>query len=374
MTNDADMLEALVNTGILLSSEHSIDVLLEQTLKTARSLFGAEGASLYLADSGMLHFRIFSNPVLEDKLGPEGVRKAYKARPVKIGPGSISGYTAYAGESTIVTDAYNIPGDAPYSFNTSFDKSSGYKTVNLATVPMKTRKGKVVGVLQLVNLQGLDSFSDTAMRAMEAFGAQVAVAVENATLTEELKKAQYETITRLAAAAELKDPDTGDHLRRMSEYSRDIADACGLDEHTVELIYYASPLHDVGKIAIPDDILLKPGPLDDDEWEVMRTHTVIGADILRNPHSELAAYARDIALCHHERIDGKGYPSEIKGDDIPFAARVVSVADVFDALTSRRPYKEPFPAAKAIEIINEGAAKGQFDPEIVKAFLGIAGS
>jgi HD-GYP domain-containing protein (c-di-GMP phosphodiesterase class II) len=368
MKQSENLLEALVETGILLSAEHSLDNLLEATVETARALFNAEGASLYLVEGDKLRFRIFRNPGLEEKIGPQGIENSYKIKPIPIGPGSISGYSAWAEQSVIIPDAYSIPQGAPYTFNPSFDKESGYRTKNLVAQPLRTRSGEKVGVLQLVNVKAIDTIAGSVLRALEAFGAQVAVAVENTMLTERLKRSQYETITRLAAAAELKDPDTGEHLKRMSDYSKRIAKAAELSQEEVDIIYYASPLHDVGKIAIPDGILLKPGPLNDEEWKVMRSHTTVGADILKDPESRLVAVAHDIALSHHERFDGKGYPNKIASGDIPIHARVVSIADVFDALTSRRPYKEPFPTETAIEMIVSGAEKGQFDPVLVKAF------
>ncbi|HHN47022.1 MAG TPA: HD domain-containing protein [Planctomycetes bacterium] len=363
------LLEALVDTGIMLSSERSIDALLERTVDAARELFGAEGASLYLAEEGSLNFKIFRNPALEEKIGPDGVRETYRMRPIAICPGSIAGYAAHSAAPLVVADVYDIPAEAPYRFNTSFDELSGYRTRNVAAQPLVTRGGGVVGVLQLVNVKDVRALSGPLLRALGAFGAQAAIAVENTLLTDKLKRSQYETITRLAAAAELKDPDTGDHIRRISDYSRRIAIAAGLSSDDAEVVYYASPLHDVGKIAIPDDILLKPGKLTDDEWLVMKTHTTAGAEILKNPESALVAAAHNIALCHHERYDGKGYPGGVKGDDIPLLSRIVSVADVFDALTSRRPYKEPFPLETAVEMIVSGAEKGQFDPDVVNAFV-----
>lgn len=184
---------------------------------------------------------------------------------------------------------------------------------------------------------------------------------------EKTKIASLDTVYRLSRAAEYKDEDTGAHVERMSHYSSTIARKMGFDEAFVEQILWASPMHDIGKIGIPDRILQKPGKLDDDEWVIMRTHTTIGAKILKGANADFIRLAESIALNHHEKWDGSGYPNRVKGADIPIAARIVAVADVFDALSSERPYKKAFPLEKAMSIIKEGRAK-HFDPEVADAF------
>lgn len=185
---------------------------------------------------------------------------------------------------------------------------------------------------------------------------------------EMITTASLETIHRLSKAAEFKDEDTGAHIQRMSNYSATIARKIGLHETTVERILYAAPMHDVGKIGIPDHILLKPGKLTADEWNVMRQHTTIGSAILEGSEEGFIKLAEVIALTHHEKWDGTGYPRGLKGNDIPLVGRIVAIADVFDALMSKRPYKEPFTLEKSLDIIKEGRG-GHFDPAVVDAFL-----
>jgi putative two-component system response regulator len=200
---------------------------------------------------------------------------------------------------------------------------------------------------------------------------------EIATRTEELrqafervKAASLETIYRLSMASEFKDEDTGAHIERMSRYSVAVARRLGLDESTLENIRYAAPMHDLGKIGIPDSILLKPAKLDAAEWEIMKQHTVIGAKILMGSDAEFIKLGEIIAHYHHEKWDGSGYPNGLKGVDIPIAARIVAIADVFDALTSKRPYKEPFSVGKSLAIVREGRGS-HFDPDVVDAFFAI---
>jgi len=190
-------------------------------------------------------------------------------------------------------------------------------------------------------------------------------------LEQALSKLQFasrDTIHRLSAAAEYKDEDTGYHILRVMNFSALLARKIGFEESHVERILFAAPMHDIGKIGIPDHILLKEDKLTDEEWDIMKKHTEIGADILNDSEDENIQTAKIIALSHHEKWDGSGYPNGLKGEEIPIEGRITAVADVFDALTSRRPYKKPFPLEKALGIIKEGRGR-HFDPAIVDVFF-----
>ncbi len=185
--------------------------------------------------------------------------------------------------------------------------------------------------------------------------------------TEELLETRLEIIRRLGRAAEFKDNETGLHVIRMSHYARLLAQALGADPDWTELLFNAAPMHDIGKIGIPDRILLKPGPLDQREWAVMRKHPLYGAEIIGEHRSALLQLSREIALNHHEKWDGSGYPRGAKGLQIPLSARIVAIADVFDALTTARPYKQAWAIGDAIRYIEQQAA-AHFDPELVSLF------
>lgn len=187
---------------------------------------------------------------------------------------------------------------------------------------------------------------------------------------EQLRDASLDTIFKLTAASEYRDTQTGTHIKRMSHYSALIAQKMGLKSKTVETILYAAPMHDIGKIGIPDRILLKPGKLDAGEWEIMKKHTTIGADILKGSNIGFVRMGETIARTHHEKWDGSGYPYGLKGRRIPLAGRIVALADVFDALTSKRPYKEAFSIEKANRIILEERGR-HFDPDVVDTFFSI---
>ena len=194
-------------------------------------------------------------------------------------------------------------------------------------------------------------------------------------LAEEVRKAteviharEQELLYRMSRAAEYRDPETGAHIQRMSRYSALIAAELGLSEEEQDLILQAAPMHDMGKIGIPDHILLKPGPLTPEEFAIMQKHAEIGFELLKGSDSIVFQEAAAIAISHHEKYDGSGYPYGVAGEAIPLCGRIVAVADVFDALTSERPYKKAWPVERAIECLREGSGR-HFDPACVNAFL-----
>ena len=185
---------------------------------------------------------------------------------------------------------------------------------------------------------------------------------------EELKKTRLEIVQRLGLAAEYKDNETGLHVIRMSHYARILGLAVGMTEAEAEDLLHAAPMHDVGKIGIPDSILRKPGALDADEWKIMQSHATIGGDIIGKHQHGMLSMAYDVAVTHHEKWDGSGYPNGLKGEEIPLVGRIVAIADVFDALTSARPYKEAWPVAKAVEHMESQRDK-HFEGRLVDLFF-----
>jgi putative two-component system response regulator len=188
--------------------------------------------------------------------------------------------------------------------------------------------------------------------------------------TEELFSTRLEVVRRLGRAAEYRDNETGLHIIRMSKMSAALAKRSGMSPAECDLILNASPMHDIGKIGVPDAVLLKPGKLDASEWEKMKLHPTIGSEILSGHDSDLMNMACDIARCHHEKWDGSGYPAGLAGTDIPLAARIIAIADVFDALTSDRPYKKAWSVADALAEM-ERMAGTHFDPQLMKCFLDV---
>ncbi|WP_028862823.1 response regulator [Psychromonas aquimarina] len=195
-----------------------------------------------------------------------------------------------------------------------------------------------------------------------------ALAVQVRERTRQLEESRFEIIRKLGRAAEYKDNETGMHVLRMSHYTKVLAEQLDVSRDWVELLFNAAPMHDIGKIGIPDHILGKPGKLDAQEWNIMLQHARIGANILDDNESEILQLAQEIALCHHEKWDGSGYPNGLAGQEIPLSARIVAISDVFDALTSTRPYKEAWPVEKAVCLIEEQAGL-HFDPVLVPLFI-----
>jgi len=186
---------------------------------------------------------------------------------------------------------------------------------------------------------------------------------------EELRATRLEIVQRLGLAAEYKDNETGLHVIRMSHFSRILGLAAGMSENEADDLLHAAPMHDVGKIGIPDRILQKPGPLDPDEWKIMQSHATIGAEIIGEHPKGMLALARNIALTHHEKWDGSGYPKGLAGEAIPLEGRITAIADVFDALTSVRPYKKAWSEEEALAFLVEQKGR-HFDPALVDLFIG----
>ncbi|MDR9425156.1 MAG: response regulator, partial [Marinobacter sp.] len=209
----------------------------------------------------------------------------------------------------------------------------------------------------------LDAY--TARRMVHQQKAQLEALVQER--TQELQETRLEVIRRLGHAAEYRDEETGNHIIRMSKMCALLAKKLGWPEQKCELILNASPMHDIGKIGIPDAILLKPGKLDPEEWQIMQTHAEIGAGLLEGNNSELLVMAREIAISHHEKWDGSGYPHGLKEEAIPITGRIAALADVFDALTSERPYKKAWPIEDALQLIEDNSGK-HFDPQLVQVF------
>ena len=239
--------------------------------------------------------------------------------------------------------------------------SAGYRSSY--TVPMCVN-GHFFGFI-FFNAQQIEAFHQPLLSELDMLGHLASLMVYNERASVRTLLAALKSATHLTHA---RDPETGNHLERMSRYSRLIAGALSLDAEEAETVELSAPLHDIGKIGIPDQILLKPGKLDAPEWALMQRHAVIGHDILKGSASKYVRMGALIALAHHEKYDGSGYPNGLEGDHIPVCARIVAVADVYDALTSVRPYKAAWPSAEAMDYVASQAGK-HFDPRMVEAFL-----
>ncbi|HNY31171.1 MAG TPA: HD domain-containing protein [Fibrobacteria bacterium] len=368
-----EKLAGLVRIGIALYSVRDLDELLEMIVEEAMDICGAEGGTLYLVRDSLLEFHITRNRRLEKAMGRERMSDFFEKLVIPISTTSMAGTCALTGKPMNIPDLYALPADFPFRHNPELDRRTGYRSVSQLTVPMQGRSGECVGVLQILNAldengQPVAFVPDDEM-LLSAFAAQAGVSIQNAQLDEKLRRSHQETLFRLSGAAEYRDKETSNHIRRMSHYARLIAAGMGLSRLEVANIYHAAPMHDVGKIGIPDRILHKPGPLTADERTVMESHCLIGARILEGSDVPVVHQASVLALTHHEKWDGTGYPQKLSGRRIPLEGRIAAVADVFDALSSRRCYKEAWPEDKVLEYLTDQKGK-HFDPDLVDCFLG----
>ena len=373
----------------------SVQQLMDKILLKSRLMTGAEAGSIFIVRRrGQLRW-----------LEPESLQNDIVRIPrfdfvVPFSPESIAGFVATSGEVVKIDDVYSIPGDRPYSFNPENERG-GYRTTSMLCFPLKNYQDQVIGVVQLINRkQGNRKapvpFLDQQVKLVTPIARVLATHIERADMLENIRAKnvklrlrnrelaeerarvfalQAETegafmmsIELLARAAEIHDEETGNHIIRVNEYSYFLAGELGMSKAFCDEIRYSAQLHDVGKMSVNTAILTKKGRLDDEERAEMDRHPVYGFKILeQSPRLQMAA---EIALNHHEKWDGSGYPNGSVGDDIPVSARIVAMADIYDALRSERPYKPAFNHKKTLSIMLKGDDRidphGHFDPALME--------
>jgi len=340
--------ETLLDIGVKLAGTLDLATVLELALETAEQVCRAETSSIWELDepSGELFFRVVRGRAAG---GIRGLR-------VAVGQG-IVGSVAQSGQAELVNEVAADPrwnGDDP---------AGDFRTRAILAVPLLWQGG-VIGVLQLLNPLGRERFTAGDRWRMRLFAALLAPPLQNARLYAAQQRQFLNMVTALAETLEKKDPYTGGHVRRVVGYSMLLATELEIGREEMKDLWLAATLHDIGKIGVPDRILGKPAALDPDETEVMKRHTVFGAEIvshLANPR--VLPGVRN----HHERFDGKGYPDGLADPDLPFTARIIAVADTFDAMTTSRPYRTGLPPERAAAEILAGAG-AQFCPRVVAAF------
>ena len=393
MLNEKEKIDLITRISLDINQAKDVDILLERILSNIRTFFNADAGSIYLKRDDMLRFSFTQNDTLQKRLDP-GKKLIYSTFSIPIDTNSISGYVAKNGKLVNIPDVYAIE-DQPYSFDAEFDQLSNYRCKSMLAAPMTNQRGEVLGVIQIINPQdekgNVIPFSPADELAIMHFAASAALAIERAQMTRSI-------ILRMISMAELRDPtETGAHANRVAAFSVEIFEAWarenGLPPEEInrqkDILRMAAMLHDVGKVAISDLILKKPGKLTREEFETVKSHTYLGARLFSENRSELDEMAVQVAMNHHERWDGTGYPGHVdplsgkpfpghsgpggralpkRGEEIPLFGRIVSVADVYDALRSRRAYKEPWDEERILEAMRLGAGT-QFDPTIIKAFF-----
>lgn len=363
--------EQLLDVGIALSSQRDLYKLLNTILSEARRFTKADAGTVYLVKDDSLRAKVGQCQTFIDRWGQKRADDIFQKFTIPVSMNSIAGAAACMKKVINIADVQDPSSAIPFHYNDSYDKANDYSTHSNLAVPMMDGEGDVIGVLQLINAKdehgAITAFDDYRVKLARALASQAGVSIRNAILAYNLRQAHLDTLARLGVAAEWRDKETANHITRVSHYSRIMAREMGWSEEDVEMIGLASPMHDVGKLGIPDEILHKPGRLTPEERKIMEAHALIGANIMARADNEVMRWSREVALGHHEKWDGTGYPRQIKGEDIPLSCRIVALADVYDALSCRRVYKEPFPHEKVMGIIDEDTGS-HFDPQVVEAF------
>lgn len=381
MRNNERKLESLINIGIEINQIKDFDILMEKILGEARRFVNADAGSIYIREKDDLKFSYTQNASLQKRL-PAGAKLIYSTFTIPMDTNSIAGYAASTGETLNIPDVYSLDGSVPYKFSRSFDEQSGYRTTSILTIPLKTMRNDILGVLQIINAQDenrmIVPFSKFDEKGMHHFAGIASMALERAQLTRAI-------LLQMIRMAEMRDPkETGAHVNRVASYAVEIyqewARRRNIPSREIDvkrdILRMAAMLHDVGKVAVSDTILKKPARLTAEEFDAIKQHTVQGARLFLDQNSEFAEAASDVALNHHERWDGKGYPGyeriggypPKKGKEIPLFGRIVAIADVYDALVTRRCYKDAWDDEGAFRFLKEEAGK-QFDPELIEIFF-----
>jgi HD-GYP domain-containing protein (c-di-GMP phosphodiesterase class II) len=343
-------LDLILDVTRRLMSITDLDALLRDMATVTTQLLDADRATIFIVDRE--RGEIWSRVALGTGAGE--IRQA-------IGVG-IAGLVAATGDTINIPDAYDDP-----RFNPEPDQRTGYRTKSLLTFPMTGQHERVIGVFQVVNKNGGGEFTEDDEETLSSLGASAAVAVENAQLVAEQRRLWTTLIETLAVTIDARDQQTAGHSQRVTRYAEVIGRALGLEGIELEKLRAAALLHDYGKIAVRDEFLLKPGKLDDAEFEYMKAHAEKTGEFLA--HLVFPQDMRDvpvIAAQHHERMDGKGYPRGLPAERIVLGARIVAAADVFDALTAPRYYKPAYTLEKTLEIM-DGMAGDHLDPTVVAA-------
>ena len=289
---------------------------------------------------------------------------------IPVGAG-LAGYAVETGKQIFIDDAYtNVEySDVLENGARKTDRQTGYLTKALMVIPFRNNEGEVMGCYQAVNkMTEAGVFSDRDMEYLTLAASYSGKSLESAMLMNEIEETQKEIIITMGEIGESRSKETGNHVKRVAEYSYIIALALGMSHEEAELLKLASPMHDIGKVAIPDEVLKKPGKLTEQEFEVMKTHTAIGYNLLKNSSRRILKTAAIVAYEHHERWNGNGYPRGIAGEAIHIYGRITAIADVFDALGSDRVYKKAWELDRILNLFKQ--ERGQhFDPRIVDAFM-----
>jgi HD-GYP domain-containing protein (c-di-GMP phosphodiesterase class II) len=345
-----ELLKVIFEYAAKITNERNLEKLLLTMADMGREITVADRCTLWLWD------------VERDELWTKVAHGVSEIRiPNRTG---LVGHAIHSGDSIFIEDAYDDS-----RFNPEVDKKTGYRTKAILVIPIRNHEGEVIGAYQAINkMTESNQFSAKDLENLSLAATYSGKSLEAAILNQEIEETQKEIIYTMGEIGESRSKETGNHVKRVAEYSKLLAVRYGLNEQEAELLKMSSPMHDIGKVAIPDAILKKPGKLTDEEYDTMKTHTVIGYNLLKNSRRKILKTAATVARSHHEKWNGTGYPDRLTGEEIPLYGRITALADVFDALASDRYYKKAWELDRIINLFREERGE-HFDPQLVDIFL-----
>ena len=348
--NSQQLLTAIFYYVSKIANEKSVDKIIMLMADMGRDLIVADRCTLWLIDHKKNELRtMIAHGVNEIRV------------PINSG---LVGHSILSGKTILIDDAYQDS-----RFNPLVDKETGYRTKAVLVIPIINNQGEIIGAYQAINkMTKGKKFTSKDIEYLTLAASYSGKSLETAMLNQEIEETQKEIIFVMGEIGESRSKETGNHVKRVAEYSRILAIKSGLSEHEAELIKMASPMHDIGKVAIPDAILKKPGKLTDEEFEVMKSHCNIGYNLLKNSSRSILKTAAVLAYQHHEKWNGKGYPLGAKGNEIHIYGRITAIADVFDALGSDRYYKKAWELDRILNLFKEERGE-HFDPNLVDVLL-----
>ncbi|MCF8108652.1 MAG: HD domain-containing protein [Desulfohalobiaceae bacterium] len=389
MESESTTLNHVLNVIEHLNRFNDIQSLMDNLLKEMRKYSNADAGTIYLNRDGKLSFSYVHNDTLFTSHTDN--KHLYTRQEIPINSNSLVGHAAATGQLLEIDDVYELSDESPYCFNASFDQETGYRTKSMLVVPLRTTQNKLSGVLQLINAKDEQGatvpFSEECKKYLPLFAYPAAEVIERCQMTRDF-------VLRMIRMIQLHDPyETGRHVYRVGYVAAEIYNKWALNHHLdadriqreKDSLRLAAMLHDIGKVGIPNQILKKPGKLTEDEFATVKGHCVYGARLFADPNTDLDQMIYNVALGHHEKWNGQGYPGNVEdifaegppqygqgkqGEEIPIEGRITAIADVYDALCSKRCYKTPWPEEKVLAVLQEEAGKS-FDPELIEVFMSI---
>ncbi len=352
-----EMLKVIFEYAAKIANERSLDKVLLHMADMGREMIIADRCTVWLIDQQ------------KHEIWTKVAHGVDELR-IPIGAGLV-GLAVQSGKPIFIDDAYENEQykDILASGALKTDLITGYRSKAMMVIPFRNNEGEIMGCYQAVNkMTESGVFSEKDLEYLELAASYSGKSLESAMLTNEIEETQKEIIFTMGEIGESRSKETGNHVKRVAEYSYLIALGMGMSQEEAELLKMASPMHDIGKVAIPDSVLKKPGKLTDEEFDIIKSHTVIGYNLLKNSKRHILKTAATVAYQHHEKWNGKGYPQGLKGEEIHSYGRITAIADVFDALGSDRVYKKAWELDRIVNLFKE--ERGQhFDPKVVDVFM-----